>query len=207
MKPFVLNSAGRVVFPSNFLPELDFSVIDSLEQLNRVIKRDFEQKSPSGSDILERIESGSYANKFELMRDMALNLFCANRFAITMYDKRPTRWKDVPRRRDDIFLPVLTPWEEGEKKVAAVQDAFLPLPAAWDDDVEQQIFRILFDVYGNRRNHATELPAVKPTQASSSTEPVSARRLPPIKLRECGRQCVTTRRWRGTRGSITARTC
>ena len=26
MKPFVLNQHGRIVFPSNFFPELDFSV-------------------------------------------------------------------------------------------------------------------------------------------------------------------------------------
>ena len=171
MKPFVLNSAGRVVFPSNFLPELDFTVIDSLDQLNSVIRRDFETKCPTGSDILERIEAGSYVTKFELMRDMALNLFWANRFALTMYDKRPTRWRDVPRRRDDIFLPVLTPWEEGEKKVVAVQDAFAPLPAAWDADVEQEIFQILFDVFGNRKNHAAELPAVKPTVEEVLAEP------------------------------------
>ena len=51
MKAFVLNSAGRVVFPSNFLPELDFTVIDSLEQRSNVMKRDFETKSPTGSDM------------------------------------------------------------------------------------------------------------------------------------------------------------
>ena len=28
MQPFVLNRHGRMVFPSNFLPELDFSVIE-----------------------------------------------------------------------------------------------------------------------------------------------------------------------------------
>ena len=171
MKPFVLNSAGRVVFPSTFLPELDFTVIDSLDQLNRVIKRDFESKSPTGSDILERIETGAYSTKFELMRDMALNLFWANRFAITMYDKRPTRWEDVPRRRDDVYLPVLTPWEDGEKKIAAVREAFTPLPPAWDAAAEEQIFGILFDVFGNRKNHATELPAVKPTVEEVLAEP------------------------------------
>jgi len=173
MKPFVLNSAGRVVFPANFLPQLDFSVIDSLDQLGSVIKRDFETKSPTGSDILERIETGSYADKFELMRDMALNLFWANRFAITMYDKRPTRWKDVPRHHQDLFLPVLTPWEEGEKKISAVQKAFAVLPAAWDADAEEHIFRVLFDVFGNRKNHATELPAVKPTVEEALAVPTS----------------------------------
>jgi hypothetical protein len=52
-KPFVLNSAGRVVFPANLLPELDSTVTDSLGQLGNVIKRDYETKSPTGSDILE----------------------------------------------------------------------------------------------------------------------------------------------------------
>jgi hypothetical protein len=33
-----------------------------------------------------------------------MNLFWANRYAITMYDKRPTRWRDVPRQRADVFL-------------------------------------------------------------------------------------------------------
>ena len=120
---------------------------------------------------MERIETGAYSNQFELMRDMALNLFWANRFAITMYDKRPTRWKDVPRRRDDVFLPVLTPWEEGDKKIAAVREAFTRLQPAWDAPVEEQIFRILFDVFGNRKNHATELPAVKPTVEEVLADP------------------------------------
>jgi hypothetical protein len=88
-----------------------------------------------------------------------------------MYDKRPTRWKDVPRHRDDVFLPVLTPWEEGEKKIAAVQEAFAPLPSAWDAAAEDQIFHILFDVSANRKNHATELPAVKPTVEEVLADP------------------------------------
>ena len=57
------------------------------------------------------------------MRDVALNLFWANRFAMTMYEKRPTRWRDVPRNRDDVFLPVLAPWLDAERKVAAVGQA------------------------------------------------------------------------------------
>src|SRR3712207_9012804 len=48
---------------------------------------------------------------YDLLRDVALNLLWVNRYAITMYEKRPTRWRDVPRRRDDLFLPVLQPWE------------------------------------------------------------------------------------------------
>ena len=45
-----------------------------------------------------------------------MHLVWVNRYAMTMYEKRPTRWRDVPRQRDDVFLPVLTPWEQGERK-------------------------------------------------------------------------------------------
>ena len=92
MQPFVVNRHGRLVFPSNFIPELDFSVIDTEQQLVDVIRRDFEKKAPTGTDILERIQAGSYPNRYALMNDMALNLFWVNRFAETMYDKRPTRF-------------------------------------------------------------------------------------------------------------------
>jgi 3-oxoacyl-(acyl-carrier-protein) synthase III len=165
MNAFVLNRHGRMVFPSNVMPELDFSAIESLDQLDDVIRRDFETKAPSGTDILEKVQTGAYASRYALMRDLALNLFWANRFSITMYDKRPTRWADVPRTRSDVFLPVLEPWEEGETKVAAVQTAYPTLPAQWDAGVEDRIFDTLFDVFANRKHHATTLPAVKPTVA------------------------------------------
>ena len=38
MQPFVVNRHGRLVFPSNFQPDLDFSVIETEEQLDRVMK-------------------------------------------------------------------------------------------------------------------------------------------------------------------------
>jgi 3-oxoacyl-[acyl-carrier-protein] synthase-3 len=165
MNAFVLNRHGRVVFPSNIMPELDFSAMESLDQLDKVIQRDFETKAPSGTDILEKVRTGAYDSRYTLMRDLALNMFWTNRFSITMYDKRPTRWADVPRTRSDVFLPVLEPWEDGETKVAAVQEAYPTLPAQWDADVEDRIFTTLFDVFANRRHHATTLPAVKPTVA------------------------------------------
>ncbi|MDF2966979.1 MAG: Beta-ketoacyl-acyl-carrier-protein synthase [Nocardioidaceae bacterium] len=165
MQPFVLNRHGRVVFPSNIVPELDLSAIDSLDQLDSVIRRDFEAKTPTGTDILERVENGKYDSRYELMRDVALNMFWTGRYAHTMYVKRPTRWRDVPRRRDDVFMPILTPWEDGDKKVAAVQSAYDDLPPTWEEDAENRIFRILFDVFGHRKHHATELSAIKPTVA------------------------------------------
>jgi 3-oxoacyl-[acyl-carrier-protein] synthase-3 len=171
MNAFVLNRHGRLVFPSNIMPELDFSTMESLEQLDNVIGRDFETKAPSGTDILEKIRTGAYDSRYALMRDLALNLFWANRFSITMYDKRPTRWADVPRTRSDVFLPVLQPWEDGETKVAAVQAAYPTLPPQWNAAVEDRIFGILFDVFANRKHHATTLPAVKPTVAEFLDEP------------------------------------
>jgi 3-oxoacyl-(acyl-carrier-protein) synthase III len=171
VQPFLLNSHDRIVFPSNFVPQLDLSAIDSLDQLDSVIRRDFETKAPTGTDILERVEAGKYASRYELMRDVALNMFWTGRFALTLFVKRPTRWADVPRRRTDVFLPVLTPWEDGDRKVAAVRSAYDSLPSTLDADVEEKIFAILFDVFGHRKHHATELTAVKPTVAEMLENP------------------------------------
>jgi 3-oxoacyl-[acyl-carrier-protein] synthase-3 len=165
MQPFVLNRHDQIVFPSNFVPELDLSVVDSLDQLDSVIRRDFETKAPTGSDILRRVGEGGYDSRYELMRDVALNMFWTGRYALTMYDKRPTRWRDVPRQRSDVFLPIVTPWVDGDRKVAAVRDAYDTLPTTWDATAEDRIFEILFDVFGHRKHHATELSAIKPTVA------------------------------------------
>ena len=81
-----------------------------------------------------------------------------NRYVITMYEKRPTRWRDVPRRREDIFLPALTPWEDGERKVAAVEACYRQLPAAWSPEVEHELFGMLFDVFRHKR-HPRHRPA------------------------------------------------
>jgi hypothetical protein len=60
LQSFVINSHGRMVFPSNFIPDLDFTVIDSLDQLEEVVRRDVEAKAPSGTEILRRIEAGDH---------------------------------------------------------------------------------------------------------------------------------------------------
>jgi 3-oxoacyl-[acyl-carrier-protein] synthase III len=171
MDAFELNKYGKLVFPSNCFPDLDFSTFENLEQLDAVVRRDFDSKAPTGTEIFDQIKSGAYPTKFALMRDMALNLFWANRFKITMYDVWPTRWADVPRSRDDVFVPILTPWQDSETKVAAVAAAYPNLPAQWDADVEDSIFEILFDVFGHRRNHATKLSPVIPTVAELLSDP------------------------------------
>ena len=171
MQPFVVNGHDRIVFPSNFVPELDLSVMNSLAQLDAVIRRDFEVKAPSGTDILSRVQEGAYASRYELMRDLALNLFWANRFSMTLWEKRPTRWADVPRGRADVFMPIVKPWQDGDRKVAAVLGAYKALPAAWDVEVEDRIFATLFDVFGHRKHDATDLQPVKPTVAQILSDP------------------------------------
>ncbi len=171
MKPFVVNRHGRLVFPANFLGDLDFSVLETLDQFTAVIGRDFEAKAPTGTDILARVESGAYPRRFELLRDLGQHLYWANRYSITMFDRRPTRWRDLAKRRDDVFLPVLTPWEDSERKVAAVEQAYRALPPTWDGRAEDTIFDLLFDLFRTKLYHATELPPIKPTVAEFLGQP------------------------------------
>jgi hypothetical protein len=79
MKPFVVNRYGQIVFPFNFIPELDFSVFETLEQFAAVIRRDFEEKAPTEAEIAERVVMGAYAGRYDLLRDLALDLFWVNR--------------------------------------------------------------------------------------------------------------------------------
>jgi 3-oxoacyl-[acyl-carrier-protein] synthase III len=171
MKPFVINRHGRLVFPSNFFPQLDFTVFETLEQLEAVISRDFEAKAPTGTDILRRTESQEYASRYELLRDLALNLLWVNRYAITMYVKRPTRWRDAPRANSNVFLPVLIPWDEGERKIGAVEAAYNALPTTWDSTAEDSIFSELFGLFRHRRHHATELSAIPATVREALENP------------------------------------
>ena len=173
MQPFVVNRHEKIVFPSNFIPQLDLSVMDSLEQLDNVIRRDFEVKAPTGTNILQSVNEGAYSSRYELMRDVALNLFWTNRFSMTLYDKRPTRWADVPRTRPGVFLPIVTPWEDGDLKIAAVKAAYETLPPTYNREVEDRIFGTLFGVFGNRRHHATDLPTIKPSVAEILADPTN----------------------------------
>src|SRR5258708_25727622 len=99
-----------MVFPSNFFPNLDFSVFETLDQFAAVIRRDFEEKAPSEADIVSRLESGAYRGRYDLLRDLALHLFSVNRFALTMDEERPPRRRDGPRPRHHVFLPTFQPW-------------------------------------------------------------------------------------------------
>ncbi|MBW2451748.1 MAG: ketoacyl-ACP synthase III [Deltaproteobacteria bacterium] len=171
MKPFRLNKHGKLVFPSSIFVDLDFSIIADLNQLKAIIRRDFETKSPTGNEIAERADTGKYATRYDLLRDLGLHLFWANRFALAMYEKRPVRWRDVPRTHDDVFVPLLTPRENREKKAASVLNAFGNLPAKWNQESEDDLFGILFDCFANKLYRASELPPIKATITEALTTP------------------------------------
>jgi 3-oxoacyl-[acyl-carrier-protein] synthase III len=171
MKPFVINRYGRLVFPSCSFVDIDFSVFETLDQVAAVIKRDFEAKAPTSDEIATRVEASAYESRFELLVDLGQHLFWVNRYALPMYDKRPTRWRDVPRRREDVFVPLLTPWSDGDRQVAVVEAAYQQLPTKWDAAAEDEIFRLLFDVFRNKLHDATEVPAIKPTVAEFLADP------------------------------------
>ncbi len=162
MKPFVINRYGRIVFPFNFFPELDFSVFQTLDQFAAVIKRDFEEKAPTEADIVARVEARGYKGRYEVLRDLALHLFWVNRYAMTMYEKRPTRWRDVPRQRDDVFLPVFAARDSAEM-TASIETAYRALPPTWDEGTEDKVCRILLDLFRHKKGAGDELPAIKPT--------------------------------------------
>ena len=169
MKRFIVNRHGRIVLPFNFFPERDFSVFATLEQFDAVIKRDFDEKARQESEIVCRVDAGAYRSRYELLRDVAMHLFWANRYAITMYDKRPTRWRDVPRQRGDVFVPGAKPFNPGPA-AAVLAAGFQALRSTWDADTEQTIFGLLLDVFRNRK--AKELcGAIVPTVAEAIADP------------------------------------
>jgi 3-oxoacyl-(acyl-carrier-protein) synthase III len=172
MKPFVINRYGRLVFPFNFFPALDFTIFETLEQFSAVIRRDFEDKAPTEADIVARIEARGYKGRYDLLRDLALSLLWVNRYAITMYEKRPTRWRDVPRNRDDVFLPVFRPWDAGEP-TAAIEAGYRELAPTWDDGAEDKIFRTLIDVFRHKGGAGAELSPIKPTAGEIAASPRS----------------------------------
>ena len=170
LKPFVINRYGRMVFPCNFFPELDFSVFDSLNQFNTVIRRDFGEKAPAETEIVSRIQAGEYRNRYEVCRDLALNLFWSQRYVLTMYEKRPTRWGDMPRHRNDIFLPLYKP-RNAAGLAATIEAGYLGLPPMCDEEMEDKSFRILLDVFRNKQGAGGEFRAIKPTVEEILSDP------------------------------------
>jgi 3-oxoacyl-[acyl-carrier-protein] synthase III len=170
MKPFVINRHGRIVFPCNFFPGLDFSVFETLEQLTAIIQRDFGEKAPTETDLAARLAAGAYHSRYELLRDIALHMYWVNRFALTMYEKRPVRWRDMPQHRDDIFLSIF-PLVGTPDLTGAIEREYYALPPRWDAEAEEQCFRLLSNAVANKLEAGAELAAIKPTVAEILTDP------------------------------------
>jgi 3-oxoacyl-[acyl-carrier-protein] synthase-3 len=62
MHAYELNKHGRIVFPSNCFPDLDFSTFESLEQLDAFVRRDFDATAPvdHGSRVAHHTRWGRY---------------------------------------------------------------------------------------------------------------------------------------------------
>ena len=175
LKPFVINSHGRIVFPANFFPELDFSVFKTLKQFAAVIRRDFGEKAPTDLEIAARLQAGEYKSRYELCRDLALNRFWMNRYTLTMYEKRPTRWRDLPRQRDDIFLPVYKSRDDSAI-TTAIEAGYRALPPSWDEELEDRSFSILLNVFRNKLSAGGELRPIRPTVSEATADPANQTR-------------------------------
>jgi 3-oxoacyl-(acyl-carrier-protein) synthase III len=168
MNDWIVNRHGRLVFPGNFFPRLDFSVFDTLEQFETVIRRDFEDKTRTEGDIIARCDATAYGSRYELLRDLAHHLFAANRYALTMYVKRPTRWRDVPRRSGDVFLPVVKRADAGDL-IAVIEPSYRTLRSNWDESTEDKAFGILLDVL--RKRKGIDSQAIGATVAQALADP------------------------------------
>jgi len=175
LKPFVINSHGRIVFPGNFFPELDFSAFKGLKQFAASIRRDFGEKAPSEAEILDGLQAGGYTNRYELCRDLVLNLFWVNRYTLTMYEKRPMRWCDVPKNREDVFLPVYKP-RNTSAVASAIRKGYQSLAPCWDPEWEDRCFELLLHVFNNKLSSGGELRPIRPTVAEAMADPTNRTR-------------------------------
>ena len=170
MKPFVLDRYGRIVFPFNFQPELDFSVFDTLEDFETVVRRDFEDKARSEAEIVADLDAGVYRERYALLRDLVGHLFWSDRYAMTMYERRPTRWRDVPRQRADVFLPRLVDVDVAST-VDALHARYHRLPPGRDERTEDVVFGILLEVFRGRQTAGVGIEALNPTVAEAVGRP------------------------------------
>src|SRR5437773_525019 len=172
MSGFIVNRHGRIVFPQNFFPRLDFGVFAGLEDFEAVIKRDFDGKCRTHDDLVARATSGHYRSRYELLRDVVSNLYWSHRYALTMYEKRPTRWRDTPRARPDVFLPIVPPGDAGPL-ARILEAAYRALPTAWDARLEDTVFGLLIEMVRSRRGGGVDVAARNPTVAQALADPES----------------------------------
>jgi len=170
MSGFIVNRHGRIVFPQNFFPRLDFGVFAGLEDFEAVIKRDFDGKCRTHDDLVARATSGHYRSRYELLRDVVSNLYWSHRYALTMYEKRPTRWRDTPRAQPDVYLPSVPPGDAGPL-ARILEAAYRALPTAWDARLEDTVFGLLIEMVRSRRGAGVDVAARNPTVAQALADP------------------------------------
>ena len=82
----------------------------------------------------------------------------------------PTRWGDLPRHRDDIFLPVYKP-RDAAALTAAIEAGYKKLAPAWDEGAEDTSFQILLNVFRNKQTAGGETRPLRPTVAEILSDP------------------------------------
>ena len=117
------------------------------EEFETVIRRDFEDKARPETEIVARLVEGGYRQRYWLLRDLAGHLFWIDRYAMTMYERRPTRWRDVPRQRADVFLPRLIDVDAGPA-ADALQTGYRGLPPGSDERTEDVLHQVAPDEAG-----------------------------------------------------------
>jgi len=170
MSEFVVNSHGRIVFPENFSPRIDFRAFAGFEDFEAMIKRDFDEKCRTDDDLVARAGSGAYKSRYELLRDVVANVSWTERYALTMYDKRPTRWRDAPRSRSDVYLPVVPPGD-AVPLAPMLEATYHALPPTWDPQLEDCVFATLIEIVRNRRGNGVEVAARNPTVTAALADP------------------------------------
>ena len=112
--------------------------------------------------MMDRLQGGKYKSRYELCRDLALNLYWVNRYALTMYEERPTRWADLPRNREDVFLPICKPWDSASV-AAVIQEGYSALPSQWQTKTEDEAFGLLLNGFRSKPSAGGDLRAILPT--------------------------------------------
>ncbi len=174
LKPFVINSHGRIVFPGNFFHRAGLFCFQNPQTIcSRYPAR--LRRAPTDVEIAASLQAGEYKSRYDLCRDLVLNRFWVNRYTFTMYEKRPTRWGDLPRLRDDVFLPVYKP-RDASTIATAIEAGYWALPPSWDEELEDRSFAILLNVFRNRLSAGGELRPVRFTVSEALAEPTNRTR-------------------------------
>jgi 3-oxoacyl-(acyl-carrier-protein) synthase III len=91
---------------------------------------------------------------------------------MTMYERRPTRWRDVPRQRADVFLPRLID-VDADMAADTLQAAYRRLPPGRDERTEDVVFALLLDVFRSRQTAGVGIEALNPTVREALGRPDS----------------------------------